>query len=102
MAISEVAARTKKDAEYRRPLNNLTYEQVYWASKIENPLVRKANSYSTEAYLYLVKDFVLQLTNTMILNGGIIMGFFTFLSSNPAKNWQTLHLGFYFRYLMRS
>lgn len=38
-AISVFAALTKKDAKVRRALNTLTYEDVYWASKIENPLV---------------------------------------------------------------
>ena len=38
-AISNYATLTKKDAKVRRALNSLTYEDVYWASKIENPLV---------------------------------------------------------------
>ena len=38
-AISDFAAQTKIDAKERRALNSLTYEDVYWASKIENPLV---------------------------------------------------------------
>jgi hypothetical protein len=39
-AISMFATQTKKDAKVRRALNSLTYEDVYWASKIENPLVK--------------------------------------------------------------
>ena len=39
-AISVFATLTKRDAKVRRALNSLTYEDVYWASKIENPLVR--------------------------------------------------------------
>ena len=39
-AISDFAAQTKIDAKDRRALTSLTYEDVYWASKIENPLVR--------------------------------------------------------------
>ena len=38
-AISDFAAQTKIDAKDRRALTSLTYEDVYWASKIENPLV---------------------------------------------------------------
>lgn len=41
-AISVFATQTKKDAKVRRALNSLTYEDVYWASKIENPLVRNS------------------------------------------------------------
>ena len=40
-AISVFATQTKRDAKVRRALNSLTYEDVYWASKIENPLVRR-------------------------------------------------------------
>lgn len=39
-ALSVYATQTKRDAKVRRALNSLTYEDVYWASKIENPLVR--------------------------------------------------------------
>ncbi len=39
-AISDFATQTKMDAKIRRALTSLTYEDVYWASKIENPLVR--------------------------------------------------------------
>ena len=39
-AISVFATQTKRDAKVRRALTSLTYEDVYWASKIENPLVR--------------------------------------------------------------
>ncbi len=39
-AISVFATQTKRDAKARRALNTLTYEDVYWASKIENPMVR--------------------------------------------------------------
>ena len=38
-AISDFAAQTKKDAKERRALTSLTYEDIYWAGKIENPLV---------------------------------------------------------------
>lgn len=40
-AISVFATQTKRDAKVRRTLNSLTYEDVYWASKIENPLVSR-------------------------------------------------------------
>ena len=40
-AISVFATLTKRDAKVRRALNTLTYEDVYWASKIENPMVKK-------------------------------------------------------------
>ncbi len=38
-AIRVFATLTKRDAKERRGLNSLTYEDVYWASKIENPMV---------------------------------------------------------------
>ena len=38
-AISVFATQTKRDAKVRPTLSSLTYEDVYWASKIENPLV---------------------------------------------------------------
>lgn len=41
-AISVFATQTKRDAKGRRALNTLTYEDIYWASKIENPLVRNS------------------------------------------------------------
>lgn len=40
-AISDFATQTKLDAKIRRAINTLTYDDVYWASKIENPLVSK-------------------------------------------------------------
>ena len=40
-AISVFATQTKRDAKGRRALNSLTYEDIYWASKIENPLVMR-------------------------------------------------------------
>ena len=39
LAISKFAAQTKLDPKGRRALTSLTYEDVYWAGKIENPLV---------------------------------------------------------------
>ena len=35
------ATLTKKRSKARRAINTLTYDDVFWASKIENPLVRK-------------------------------------------------------------
>lgn len=43
-AISVFATLTKRDAKARRALSTLTYEDVYWASKIENPLVRREDT----------------------------------------------------------
>ncbi len=38
-AISDFATQTKRDAKQRRALTALTFADVYWISKIENPLV---------------------------------------------------------------
>ena len=38
-AISIYATETKRDAKVRLALTNLTFADVYWISKIENPLV---------------------------------------------------------------
>jgi len=39
-AISDFATQTRRDAKQRRALSTLTFADVYWISKIENPLVR--------------------------------------------------------------
>lgn len=52
-AISVFATQTKRDAKVRRALNNLTYEDIYWASKIENPLVKKLVEVAMTASLSL-------------------------------------------------
>ena len=38
-SFSVFASPSLDDSQARRALKNLTYEDVYWASKIENPLV---------------------------------------------------------------
>lgn len=50
-AISVFVAQTKMDAKVRRDLSHLTYDDVYWASKIENPLVNKL--YASSCYVPL-------------------------------------------------
>ena len=42
MAISGYATEVKKDPK-EKTFKNLTYEDVYWASKIENPLVSEGD-----------------------------------------------------------
>lgn len=49
-ALSVFATLTKRDAKVRRALNTLTYEDVYWASKIENPMVPKLLTYGDNIY----------------------------------------------------
>ena len=38
-AISEFAPQTMREVKDRKLLSNLTYEKVFWAGKIENPMV---------------------------------------------------------------
>ena len=39
LAISEFAPQVVKDVKDRKALSDLTYEKVFWAGKIENPMV---------------------------------------------------------------
>ena len=39
LAISEFAPQAVKDVKDRKTLSDLTYEKVFWAGKIENPMV---------------------------------------------------------------
>ena len=39
-AISDFAPRTVRGAKDHKILSTLTYEKVFWAGKIENPMVR--------------------------------------------------------------
>ena len=54
-AISDFATQTKMDAKVRRALNNLTYDDVYWASKIENPLVSSMTTFQCSHHNYPVR-----------------------------------------------
>ena len=48
LAIHDFAIQTRQEAKQRRALSALTFDDVYWASKIENPLViRSLNNLST-------------------------------------------------------
>ena len=39
VAISEFAPQVVRDVKDRKSLTDLTYEKVFWAGKIENPMV---------------------------------------------------------------
>ena len=39
LAINEFAPQAVKDVKDRKTLSDLTYEKVFWAGKIENPMV---------------------------------------------------------------
>ena len=44
-AISEFAPQTMREAKDQKILSNLTYEKVFWAGKIENPMVKCIDVY---------------------------------------------------------